>query len=261
MNKADCALYIASCDAYSDVWPGFFKQLQRNWPDCPFKLYLGTNSKDFLWPNLTCLKSDEAMRWSDRVKSHINQIETEYILLFLEDWYISKPVCTKEIINCFSQMKKLGGKMLRLVPDPPPNISLPGYPEIGMMGIGVMNRINTHATIWRKQTLIEIMADGETVWEFEVNGAARSNIHSGGIFCAWNRKISYDGVVDKGKWTRFAINKYRHLNDCLDFHCRGTKSIRETIIWRGSKAIADLIRIATSHRARQILKNRFAKTK
>ena len=36
-------LLVPSCDRYADLWPTFFALLRRQWPDCPFRVVLGSN--------------------------------------------------------------------------------------------------------------------------------------------------------------------------------------------------------------------------
>ena len=47
LYSEDIAFVVSSCDKYYFLWDPFFKTLEKYWPDCPFQLYLITNSLDY----------------------------------------------------------------------------------------------------------------------------------------------------------------------------------------------------------------------
>ena len=68
----------------------FFKLLKIQWPECPHDIVLSTETKtydcDFL--KIKTINSNRDLSWSSRLKNTLNQIETEYILFFLEDFFL-----------------------------------------------------------------------------------------------------------------------------------------------------------------------------
>jgi len=250
------ALYVASWDGYSDLWPGFFHLLSKHWSDCPFKRYLGVNKLSFERGDLNLVRAEINSPWSTRVKGHLKQIGEKYVLMLLDDWYIKSKVDTASILECIEILERFDGHMMRLVPDPPPNYALASCPKVGLMALGVLNRTNTHATIWRKETLENILHDDEDLWRFEINGAVRSNQYSGGMFCVWRQLLAYDGAVDRGKWVRSVYKKYKTSPGNFDFSKRPIKSTAETFQWRMENIVSPLCRCAISHRTRQMIKSK-----
>lgn len=248
------AIYVTSFDGYEDLWSPFFECFWDNWPDCPFKVYLGGNEKGFCDDRVVFLKAGNGKCWSDRVKEHLSEINEEYVVMFLEDWFLTKKVDTENILHLMSMMSRLDGKMLRLVPDPRPDYSVGGCPEFGLMGLGTINRTNTHATVWDKNTLLGLLRSGESLWEFEVYGAARSNCLSGGVYCVWQRSMHYLGAVDAGKFTRNAVRVFTRRNVTLDLSRRDVKGMSETFSWRIRNFVTNLMRLFLPARLRQKLR-------
>ena len=43
----DVTILVNSCDKYEDAWEPFFKLFSIQWPECPYKIILNTESKNF----------------------------------------------------------------------------------------------------------------------------------------------------------------------------------------------------------------------
>jgi len=237
-DKKLCSIYVSSWDGYSDLWTPFFQCFWKSWPDCPYPVYLGTNSRDFSDSRVKPLKSPEFNNWSDRTLEHLKQIDSKYVLMILEDFFLKRTVDTKRIAGLIGYLERLDGHAVRLVPDPKPTYALTGQYEIGLMGPGAHNRMNTHATIWRRDTLMALIRDGESLWEFEVNGGVRTNKYPGGMFSVWKRAMYYDGVVDKGRWFPWFAWKYKMEGASCDLKTRPAKSIGSSLQFLCSKAVS-----------------------
>lgn len=226
-SESECALCVPSFDAYGDLWTPLFCLMDRYWPDCTFPIYLGVNDRPFAHPRVRTLRAEPHDNWSDRLQENLSMIPQKYVLLMLDDWFLTKPVDNALVGHLLALMDRFDGHMLRLVPDPKPDHAVAGHPSIGLMGIGTLNRTNTHATIWRKDTLLSLLKAGESLWDFEVFGSVRSNCYSGGFFCVWRRALFYEGVISRGKWERSAARRYARMDIGCDFGARETKTLAE----------------------------------
>lgn len=246
------AIYVASFDGYSDLWPPFFELFWRFWRDCPYDVFLGANSKSFPDERVTVLHASETANWSDRVQEHLSQIDHTYVITMLDDWFLHAPVKNSDLERLVAIADIVRAHSIRLVPDPKPSRALGGIPEIGLMNVGIQNRTSTHATIWRRTSLLELVRPGESLWEFEVYGAARSNIWAGGVFSVWTAPIKYFGAVDAGKFTRSAA---RYLdNEKVTYNqdaSREVKTFSEQFKHTIRNRVFDVLRLFLSHRARQ----------
>ncbi len=98
-------------DGYYDIWEDFLELFERNWPDCPYPLYIVDAEKKLSYAKeyrVTVLNAGCNAEYSKKVQMAIKDIDTDYLLLLLEDFFIYKPVDTKEFIKLFDLVKKKG---------------------------------------------------------------------------------------------------------------------------------------------------------
>ena len=218
LNKS-CAVLVMSCDAYRDLWTPFFSLFFRYWPDCPFPVYLGSNDKQFLDPRVHSLASGH-LAWSAGCRLHLNQIEADYILLLLEDYFLDSQVSTQEVLHYLAELDRLGGLLMRLTPLPGPDAKLAGNDRTGRIALGAPYRISTQAALWRKTHLLDILRDDESIWQFEWNGTVRSREFAEGYYGTYHSVVGYRQVVERGKWFWSAARRYRDENIGCDFSAR-----------------------------------------
>lgn len=87
-------LLVSSCDKYSSTWEPFFKLLKIQWPECLCRIVLSTETKQFHMDsmNINTINAGPGLSWSTRLIRTLNQINTEYILFFLEDFFLLESV-------------------------------------------------------------------------------------------------------------------------------------------------------------------------
>ena len=76
--------------------------------------------------------------------------------------------------------------------------------------------------------LLVLLKEGETAWDFELEGALRSDLYDG-FYSSWQDCFKTVNCVIKGKWNRVAINKIISLNISLDLKSRPFMSYSEMI--------------------------------
>jgi len=199
--NTECSVLIPSCDSYSDLWEPFFTLFERFWPDCPFPVYLGNNSLSFERAGVRLIHSSQGNNWTNRVRDHLKAIDTPYVLLMLEDFFLRHRVRTDRILAGLDVLAARDGRLLRLHPRPRPSVRLAGWPEAGSIPVGTPYRVSTQAAIWRRETILSLMRDSESIWQFEIRGTERSAAFSDGFFSFWDSVLPYDHhVVERGKW-------------------------------------------------------------
>ena len=111
--NSETSILVASCSMYKNMWNPFFYLLKEYWEDCPFKIYLGsdkyTNNYSHKDHNITLLKTDiepYASTYSDRVADFVGQINSKYVILFLEDHLIDEEVDTNEVLKCIEILEE-----------------------------------------------------------------------------------------------------------------------------------------------------------
>ncbi len=200
MSPQEMRIYMSSFDDYNDLWPPFFKAFFHFWPDCPFPVSLGACEKAYSDDRIKTLHAYPHKNWSSRALEHLAQMEESYVLMTLDDFILRSPVRTETITSVLKQMKILNLLAVRLYAEPGPQIAINGYPMLGIMGVGQQNRTSTHATIWHRETLISVIREGESLWEFEINAALRTLQFAHQIGGTWKTVMDYHMGVAKGRW-------------------------------------------------------------
>lgn len=203
--KAECAILVPSCDAYSDVWPLFLHGLRIRWPDCPYPVYFGTNEWTDVAANVITLRSKEGLVWSNRLCDYLRQIEAPYVLLMLEDFILRKPVPTATIEYALAFCRTEGVDCLRLVPRPPPQTARQRGEYWHEVLPGESYRISTQAAIWRREYLLELLQPDKSIWQFEMDGTKRAADVLARIWAPYRAMLPYEGllahhVIEKGRW-------------------------------------------------------------
>jgi len=158
--------------------------------------------------------------WSDSLRGFLNEIATDYVLLLLEDFFLCAQVRTSRFFEHLNALGKLDGKVLRLHPNPRPTISVRGFKTIGEQHRLAPFRVSLQASIWNKQALMDLLRDGESPWEFELNGTIRSQTQPRGLYCTWKTEFPYQQVVERGKWFWSAARHFQKLDIGCDFSAR-----------------------------------------
>ena len=104
-NQNNVTILVNSCDLYEDAWNPFFILLGKQWPKCPYRILLNTENKSFKYENIEVLNTGDEV-WSKRVINALNTIETEYVLFFLEDFFLMSKVQTDLFDQAVSLMEK-----------------------------------------------------------------------------------------------------------------------------------------------------------
>jgi len=233
-----CSVLVPSCDNYSDMWAPFFYLFFKFWPDCPFPVFLGSGTFDFPNKRVKVLYSNQEKNWTNCVRQYLSTINTDYVLLCLEDFFMRKPISTKDIVTAFNTLKNLNGTMLRLVPYPAPDKNLSEYPNIGSIAIGAPFRVSTQTAISKRQALLDLMREVESIWEFEVNGSRRSDALGNSFYGVWNPLMTYKHhVVERGKWFPQEARRFGRMNIGCDFTKREIMKWHEMLKWRFGKII------------------------
>ena len=139
---------------------------------------------------------------------------------------------------------------VRLFPYPPPDIPMPAFPELGLHLAGRPNRIGTQATIWRRETLLDLLRPGESIWEFEIYGNIRSDKYANVAGC-WRPALPYVLGVGRGRWFRRALRRLARDGVHPDLGVRPAESALDDIKGYPRDVIAWLVRAVLPLRWRQ----------
>ncbi|MBR4761445.1 MAG: hypothetical protein IK086_02260, partial [Clostridia bacterium] len=119
------AVLINSCDDYVDILDYFFYFLNNAW-DCPYKIYL--NMETINYQNISLKKTFTFGKkpWSQRLIKCLKEINEDYVITFLDDFFLMDTVDQKRLDDCIDKMCKddsIGYYMFQLHCSNPFNIT------------------------------------------------------------------------------------------------------------------------------------------
>lgn len=222
-HAPSCAVLVMSCDAYQDLWRPFFTLFWRYWADCPFPVYLCSNCATYADSRVTTLTPGD-YEWSGRLRLSLEQIDAEYVLLLLEDFFLCQPISTDAIRNAVEKIHSLDGVVLRLFPHPGPDSPIPNEKAVGRLHRLAPYRVSTQPAIWNRAELLKLIRDDESIWDFEWNGTLRTRSNVDGFYSCLTPILAYRHVVERGQWFRSAASKYKNEPIGCDFSTRPVMS-------------------------------------
>ena len=202
MNKNNCVVIVSSCDAYEDAWAPFFTLFFRYWPDCPFPVYLVSDTKIYNDYRVTTLNVGYCEFWSDRTKRALEMISQKYLINFHEDFLIRERVDNQKILNLLDYVRNHDTTCLRLNPVAKPDLPYDNKLNLGEISPKAVYRVSLHSSIWNRQSLLGLLVRGETAQEMEMNGTIRSRKMDKLFLSVQDPAINYfETAIIRGKWT------------------------------------------------------------
>jgi hypothetical protein len=202
------AIVIPSCDKFSDLWPVFFGQFFRYWPEAS-PIYLVSNHRVYDDPRVHSIRVGDDVSWSQTMATALDQVTCDYVLLILEDFPLMASVDTKRLQAHFELMVREQAGYLRLRAAPEPDQPHLQSLDIGYITPGSAYRTSLQAAFWHRQTLMNLLETGENPWQFELIGSRRSDACIR-PFLSVNSTLEppipyFPNAVIRGVWAREAV--------------------------------------------------------
>lgn len=206
------AILVCSCDKYSDIWKPMFEMFFKFWPDCPFKIYLMANHKEYGDRRVTTLCIGDDVGWSVGFKKALESISEDYVYIIMEDYILKEKVDSSEFYKLVEYMIGEQADYIRTYPSLYSNE--PFYGKLANINIGQVKkddpyRISLQAGLWKRQYVLSIIDDKDSAWEFEHMGSKRSRKDNSKILCVLDKNhiiFNYycTGVI-QGYWIKEAV--------------------------------------------------------
>ncbi|MBD2279339.1 MAG: hypothetical protein ACK4V0_05585 [Aphanizomenon sp.] len=162
-------ILVVSCDKYQDVWHPFFHCFFKNWPDCPYPIYLVSNTLEYPDDRVSSILINPDIDYSSNLIKALNQIPQEWVIFWVEDRPPAIPVDTARLVKLIQLAQSKNAGYLKLIPCNPPAL-VDEAEEIGELPKGSRYRISMTVALWKKETLLKILKAGETAWDIEKRG-------------------------------------------------------------------------------------------
>lgn len=227
MNN-DCTVLVTSCDAYRDVEGPFLRLFRKYWPDCPFELVVNGESSSADGFDRQVL-SGRGKTWSQMLVEALSAIETPYILMLMNDYYLESAVDTQLILKRLAEAKEKDALNYRLCPDPPQAVKNTAY------------AVSCKAGIWNREFLLGLARKTRSAWEFERYGSFMFD--SGDprpLLVSERLEFPFLDVIHKGYWEPWGVELLRREGIDYDFSVRGTPPLTVRLKERIKKLVFEL---------------------
>lgn len=171
----EVAVLVASSDGYRDLWQPFFALFRRYWPDCPYPVYLGSNTLRSDEDGVQTLAVGSESNWTRSFEAMLAAVPATYVIVLLEDYLLTDPVRTERVRALVRLLAERDGACLRLIAVPGAPEPGPDDPRIGELPRGTPYRLSLQAAIWNRETLLALLEPDESPWELELLGSARTD--------------------------------------------------------------------------------------
>lgn len=212
------------------MWDPFFDILSRRWKDIPYDIVLNTETLGYDCPYLPVKvlhPSDPKKKWAPRLRDILQQLNTETVLLLLDDFFLYDDVDGENIARCVDAIEKnpnITNFTIWKMNDGEQSERFPGYAR---RPDGSVNRHNAIAGVWRRSRLIELLGYDEDAWEWEENGGKRIEKTTEEFYCTARDAalaVPYDFIrygVSGGLWFKDTVELFARYGIDFDFSKRG----------------------------------------
>ena len=170
MLKDKLTLVIHSCDKFSDLWDAHVELLNQNWGDRNIDTFLVTDKETTkVYDGITVLSTGERMELSERTASALTSIQTEYVLITLDDYFLTKKISTEKIANLLSAMEKENLDYVRMFPIPKSKDKIEGYKSLYRVNLNGNYKVNLYPGLWRKSFVEKTIQQSLNAWQYEVS--------------------------------------------------------------------------------------------
>jgi hypothetical protein len=210
---------IMSCDSYDDCWKPFSILYNKYFPN-NYKTHIVTETK-------TCSYFDTIKKtgaWTKRLREALQELDSEYVLLMLEDYFIHSRVDNNKIKECLKIIKETNSIVYNFEFKYRQCVGLDNTYDIQLNNQVYLN--STQPSIWNRQRLIERLDKEQTAQEWELTKIDSQYMH---LINNTNEKIidiGYDlthrpwGIV-KGKWSKETKELFDKEGIEIDYEKRG----------------------------------------
>lgn len=231
MKDNNLTILIMAFDAYNDVWKPFEYFFRKNWSDCKFPIAIATctDEKGMEICDKVITTGDK-MEWTARLHKALQEIDSPYVLMLLEDLYIDRKVDSKEIDKCIETLKShqdIGH--LRLLPNLKYKADYCQDSSYGEYLPGQVYRLSTHPAIWKREYLLKLTEPIMSAWDFEYLGSQKCCDLPERVICTKKAVIHFTNSVWRSKWTTEGVRLCKKNNIELNFSKRPQYTFTENI--------------------------------
>lgn len=218
-------MLIISCDNFSDLWDGHVKQLEKYWPDRNMDTYIVTESISVQYGSVKTLPVGD-IEWSDRLKAALDKIDTKYVFITLDDYFLVDTIDDKKLQSYLEMMKKNAFDYFRLYKRPKRDKNMPfqNSRDLFLLDAKARYAVNLYPAIWKKDFLFSTVREGRNAWQYEVSLLRVSSEYGAKCIMTNANDFPILDVVRKGKLLHSSARYFKKHQDIYSGN-------RETNTW------------------------------
>lgn len=147
-------------------------------------------------PGYRLLRRTHAGTWSSELRSCLEQLDKPYVFLWLDDCIPLSITSSAKIVSLIDGAVQANADYLRLNAIPPGE-GPTGWPGVSQILPGESYRTSTVFCVWKRRSLLALLDDDETAWEFEYQGSVRSDTFDH-FYASDTVNVHYVNLVVKG---------------------------------------------------------------
>ena len=227
MNN-DCTIVVCSCDKYADLHRPFMALWKKFWPDCPFETVLVTETKPSEGFDRV-ISTGEDKTWCQMLAEALEKIDTPYVLMLMNDYFLCGKVDTGLILSRLDQAKEFDAANLRLMPNPP---GRKPWRESDLLEMpkNVAYCVTCQAGIWNREFLAGLARRNKSAWEFERYGSFMAKGEKRPLLVTPTKEFPFVDAVHKGYWEKFGVAVCRENGVEVDFSKRGLPPFKVRLV-------------------------------
>lgn len=190
---------VFTCDEYSWLIPTFWHFYRKNWKDNPYKTEFVTETKKLDFGDSVFYGGK--IPWADRITKYLKQLDEDKLFLMLDDYILESSVDSykvkigenlcKDDIGCIKLSAKDEGLSRFLI-----DIGIKGFKKYPL---DKPYSLSLQVAIWQKSLFLDVLKQGESIWETEVNGSKRMQNFHKQVLWSDTPAINYGGYMNKGR--------------------------------------------------------------
>lgn len=168
----DLTMLIFSCEKFSDLWDAHVQLLEQNWANRDMETYIVTDAPhETDYAHVSVLAAGAEAEFTERVRFACRQVQSEYVFVTLDDYFLIQPVDTARIRHLVSVMEREGLDYLRLYhrPKRATGAPLPGEPGLYSIQNDARYSVNLYAGLWRRSFLEQTAFGERNPWSYEAS--------------------------------------------------------------------------------------------
>lgn len=230
--KKNLSMIVSSCDKFSDIWEAQIALLNRNWADRNMETILVTDKPTNLnFKQVRIFSAGTKIEFSERLKAALEEVTTEFVLITLDDYFLTQKIDSDKITNLTKIMESEDLDYIRIYSKPKARKgNLKHYKSLYRIDTSKNYSVNLYPGIWRVSFLKRTFENSLSAWEYEVSLSKAAMKYNANCVVSTGDELPFLNGVIKGKFFRKA-RKYLEKNG-LYHGDRATLSISETFKYK-----------------------------